>query len=201
MVVFDYGRTQQPLNKVSEPHKTIPPTKPNRILATPLLLTHLPIHLGIQIPTFKPRIPMSISATSSSSSLTPLHTPPPNSPVIMSEVQPDAIQEGASDPHAPTGTADDRKAAAALSSLDAQDDDVSGKKGTDSKALGEAMKNLNVDGEKSKEEKKKIVKVDAQDVTLLVTELELSKPKATELLRAHDGNAVKAMGAFVSSSP
>ncbi|KAF2787829.1 hypothetical protein K505DRAFT_316012 [Melanomma pulvis-pyrius CBS 109.77] len=119
---------------------------------------------------------------------------------MAEEPQPADIQEGVSDPHAPTGTAEDRKAAAALSSLDAHDEEASGKKNVDSKALGEAMKNLTVDGKGTVEEKKKTVKVDAQDVVLLVAELELSKPKATELLRAHDGDAVKAMTAFVTAS-
>lgn len=88
---------------------------------------------------------------------------------MASEPQPEEIQEGASDPHAPTGTAEDRKAAAALSSLDARDDESGEKKDVDSKALGEAMKNLTVtEGKGKAEEKKKIVKVEAQDVTLLV---------------------------------
>ena len=33
-----------------------------------------------------------------------------------------------------------------------------------------------------------------------VEELELSKPKATELLKANEGDAVKAMRAFVTAS-
>jgi hypothetical protein len=93
----------------------------------------------------------------------------------MAEPQPDSVQEGAADPHAPTSTAEDRKAAAALSALDAADDD-SNKKEVDSKALGEAMKNLAVADNKSKAPakkevavgKKKVVKVDAKDVELLV---------------------------------
>ena len=36
---------------------------------------------------------------------------------------------------------------------------------------------------------------------LKVNELEVSKQKATELLRSHDGNAVKAMTAFVMTAP
>jgi len=35
---------------------------------------------------------------------------------------------------------------------------------------------------------------------LQIDELELSKPKATELLKAHDGDAVKAMRAYVTAS-
>jgi hypothetical protein len=34
-----------------------------------------------------------------------------------------------------------------------------------------------------------------------VAELEVSKQKATEMLRAHDGNAVQAMTAYVTASP
>jgi NACalpha-BTF3-like transcription factor len=36
---------------------------------------------------------------------------------------------------------------------------------------------------------------------LQVAELEVSKQKATELLRANDGDAVKAMKAFVTERP
>lgn len=84
----------------------------------------------------------------------------------MAEPQPSTVQEGAADPHAPTGTADDREAAAALSTLDAQED--SGlKKEVDSKALDKAMKGLNVIDAKA-EEKKRNVKVEPADVNLLV---------------------------------
>ncbi|KAA8614694.1 hypothetical protein TUN199_04171 [Pyrenophora tritici-repentis] len=61
------------------------------------------------------------------------------------------------------------------------------------------MKGLSV--KENKQGDKKSVKIDASDVTLLMNELEVSKPKATELLRAHDGNAVKAMTAFVMTAP
>lgn len=37
-------------------------------------------------------------------------------------------------------------------------------------------------------------------VSLKVEELELSKAKATDLLKAHDGDAVQAMRAFVTAS-
>jgi NACalpha-BTF3-like transcription factor len=33
-----------------------------------------------------------------------------------------------------------------------------------------------------------------------VEQLELSRPKATELLKAHEGDAVKAMSAFVTAT-
>ncbi|KAL6712440.1 hypothetical protein ACN47E_000317 [Coniothyrium glycines] len=118
----------------------------------------------------------------------------------MAEPQPSAIHEGAADPHAPTSTAEDRKAAAALSTLDAQEEGGA-KKDVDGKALDKAMKVLSVDDKKKEEEKKKAVKVEASDVALLVSELELSKQKATELLRANQGNAIKAMTAYVTASP
>lgn len=82
----------------------------------------------------------------------------------MAEPQPSTIHEGAAEPHAPTGTADDRKAAAALSTLDTQEDG-SAKKEVDGKALDKAMKGLDVNG---KSEEKKVVKVEAGDVALLV---------------------------------
>ncbi|KAI4692602.1 hypothetical protein J4E81_007018 [Alternaria sp. BMP 2799] len=118
----------------------------------------------------------------------------------MAEPQPSTVQEGAADPHAPTGTADDRKAAAALSTLDAPQEGENGaKKEVDGKALDKAMKGLNV--KDKKEGEKKNVKIEAADLDEQVSELELTKPKATELLRAHDGNAVKAMTAFVMTAP
>lgn len=43
----------------------------------------------------------------------------------------------------------------------------------------------------------KNVKLDAADVALVVDQLDLSRPKATELLKAHDGDAVEAMRAYV----
>ncbi|OCL00975.1 uncharacterized protein K441DRAFT_532691 [Cenococcum geophilum 1.58] len=122
----------------------------------------------------------------------------------MAEEQPASVREGASTPPPPTGTAEDRKAAAALSSLDAHDDDSgAAKSGADSEALGQAMEKLNVGGPKKEEQKavpRRAVKVDPADVNMLVEQLELSKVKATELLKAHDGNAVKAMSAFITTS-
>lgn len=131
----------------------------------------------------------------------------------MAEPQPSTVQEGAAEPHAPTGTADDRKAATALSTLDAQEDNEI-KKEVDDKALDKALKGLNIKDAKTGE-KKKHVKVELTDVNLLVRplqervlddvandeqakELDLSKQKATELLKAHDGNIVRAMTAFVT---
>ena len=129
----------------------------------------------------------------------------------MAEPQPPTVQEGAAEPHAPTGTADDRKAAAALSSLDAQDDS-SVTKEVDGKALDKAVKGLST--KDTKPDEKKNVKVEPADVNLLVCasveqvllditddaqikELDLSKQKATDLLKAYDGSAVKAMTAYV----
>ena len=130
----------------------------------------------------------------------------------MAEPQPSAVQEGAADPHAPTGTADDRKAAAALSTLDAQEDGGVEKE-VDGKALDKAVKGLSI--KDSKTEEKKNVKVEPADVNLLVCalsreatldciadhlqvkELDLSKQKATDLLKTYDGSALKAMTAFV----
>ncbi|KAF1934207.1 uncharacterized protein M421DRAFT_354 [Didymella exigua CBS 183.55] len=114
----------------------------------------------------------------------------------MAEPQPSEIQEGAAVAHAPTATAADRKAAATLSSLDAQDDNGGGKKGVEGKALDQAMKNLNV--KDAKVEAKTDGKVEMADVNLLIKELNVNKQTATDLLKRYEGSAVKAMSAFVA---
>ncbi|KAF2840470.1 hypothetical protein M501DRAFT_1002826 [Patellaria atrata CBS 101060] len=123
---------------------------------------------------------------------------------MAEEPQPSNITAGAEDTPSLPSNAEDRKAAAALSALDtrgADDDAGENRKNVDSEALGQAMKNLDLGKEgKKDEEVKKVVKVDAGDVKLLVEQLELSKVKATELLKAHDGHAVRAMVAFVQAS-
>ncbi|PYI04028.1 hypothetical protein BO78DRAFT_471498 [Aspergillus sclerotiicarbonarius CBS 121057] len=112
--------------------------------------------------------------------------------------------------------AEDRKAAAALSALNtsqiASDATPKAPSAADQEALGKAMSRLEiaaghgsskkpVAGARRKEAevvKKKAVKVTAEDVNLLVEELDLTKIKATELLKSHDGNAVQAIRAFVT---
>jgi hypothetical protein len=84
----------------------------------------------------------------------------------MAEPQPSEVHEGAADPHAPTSTAQDRKAAAALSALDALDGENGAKKEVDGKALDKAMQGLSVTDKKEGE--KKNVKIEPSDVTLLV---------------------------------
>ncbi|KAH7321401.1 hypothetical protein B0I35DRAFT_408352 [Stachybotrys elegans] len=102
-------------------------------------------------------------------------------------------------------SAEDRKAASALANLDANDDSSAAQ--VDHEAVSKAMKSLG--GAKSitvsatsasaaAAAPRKNVKVDPADVALLVDELELVKAKATELLKAHDGDAVKAMNAYIS---
>ncbi|KIW84220.1 hypothetical protein Z517_03469 [Fonsecaea pedrosoi CBS 271.37] len=116
--------------------------------------------------------------------------------------------------------AEDRKAAAALNSLNANEMSTeNGESGTrqpsaaDQEALGKAMSRLEIAsgvGKKKEDttktqakkevEVKKKVKIAAEDVNLLVEELDLSKTKATELLRSHDGNATLAIKAFIIPS-
>ncbi|KIW98917.1 uncharacterized protein Z519_00580 [Cladophialophora bantiana CBS 173.52] len=113
--------------------------------------------------------------------------------------------------------AEDRKAAAALNSLNANEMSTeNGESGTrqpsaaDQEALGKAMSRLEIasglgkkkeDNTKAQAKKevevKKKVKIAAEDVNFLVEELDLSKNKATELLRSHDGNATLAIKAFI----
>lgn len=103
----------------------------------------------------------------------------------MAEPQPPQVREGADvDDETPAvpASAEDRKAAAALSSLDARGEDDEGtskKTNLDQEALGKAMSRLELvskgkesDKGKSKEggveKKKPMVKVDQADVALLV---------------------------------
>ncbi|KAI0169959.1 hypothetical protein GGR52DRAFT_552373 [Hypoxylon sp. FL1284] len=120
----------------------------------------------------------------------------------MAEPQPNTIHEGSNtgdiedEVQNTAKSAEDRKAAAAMASLDSRGDDAANVNAVDQEAVSKAMKSLGGGGAVQKKEIKK-VKVDSADVVLQVDELDLTKAKATELLKAHDGDAVKAMGAFV----
>ncbi|KAL4887970.1 hypothetical protein BDV59DRAFT_206504 [Aspergillus ambiguus] len=133
----------------------------------------------------------------------------------------DSIPSAAPDPdvveqHLPAN-AEDRKAAAALSSLNtteiAADTVAKPPSSTDQEALGKAMSRLEIAagqgsskkpaGEAQKKQAevvKKAVKVSSEDVNLLVDQLDLNKIKATELLRLHEGDARKAIRAFITPS-
>ncbi|KAI0383578.1 hypothetical protein F5Y04DRAFT_278758 [Hypomontagnella monticulosa] len=119
----------------------------------------------------------------------------------MAEPQPRSVHEGATgdvdeEVQTTAKSAEDRKAAAAMASLDSRGDDASTSgNAVDQDAVNRAVQGLGGGAVEKKEVKK--VKVDAADVALLVDELDLTKPKATELLKAHDGDAVKAMKAFI----
>jgi hypothetical protein len=102
----------------------------------------------------------------------------------MAETQPPNVVEGATtgdiDDELPVAakSAEDRKAAAALSSLDApRDDDASATKDVDREAVRKAMDRLAGSGAangaaakkgEDKQVPKKVIKVDQADVTLLV---------------------------------
>ena len=138
----------------------------------------------------------------------------------MAEPQPSSVHEGMDrEEPAPFPTsAEDRKAAAAMSSLERRggDEDEAAAKPSkliDQEALGKAISRLELADkagtvaagakktkEKEEVEKRAKIKVDQADVALLVEELDLSKGKATELLRANEGDAVKAMRGFVKAA-
>ena len=97
-------------------------------------------------------------------------------------------------------SAEDRKAATALANLDAiEDASAAHQSPVDQDALNKATKTA-AKTQAAQKDANKNVKVEAADVTLLVDELELPKPKATELLKNNEGDAVKAMRAFVAAS-
>ncbi|KAI0466624.1 hypothetical protein F4859DRAFT_293489 [Xylaria cf. heliscus] len=116
----------------------------------------------------------------------------------MAEPQPHNINEGATggdveEEVTKAKSAEDRKAAAALASMDSNADGAVAAE-VDAAAVSKLATAAPASTEK-KEVKK--VKVDPADVALLVDELELTKAKATEFLKAHDGDAVRAMRAFI----
>lgn len=108
-------------------------------------------------------------------------------------------------------SAEDRKAASALASLDVSHDDATASKDVDRRAVDEAMKRLGAAAAASSSAVSasskpvaakpavpvKNVKVEPADVALVVDQLDLARPKAMDLLRAHDGDAVEAMRAYV----
>jgi hypothetical protein len=90
---------------------------------------------------------------------------------MASDPLPSASNAADDDPALPSN-AEDRKAAEAMSKLeDRGDDDGSPAKEVDAEALGKAMKNLAIgaEAERAAELKKKKVKVEAADVTLVVS--------------------------------
>lgn len=106
--------------------------------------------------------------------------------------------------------AEDRKAASALASLDTPSDAAAtpSNDNVSSEAVSQAMLKLGDDDKAKKPAAntassaaaapapvRKNVKVDAADVALVVDELEVTKAKATELLKAHDGDAVATLRA------
>lgn len=91
---------------------------------------------------------------------------------MAEEKQPPGLVEGATgeveeEVQDKAKSAEDRKAAAALSKLDARDDDVAGAS-VDQEGLNKAMNKLSVSKATENKDLKK-VKVDAADVTLLVS--------------------------------
>lgn len=96
----------------------------------------------------------------------------------MAEPQPHNVTEGADLPDVVPATEEDRKAAQAMSSLDATGNDEAPKKEVDQEALSKALKNFEISQGakksstgavvKKEEAPKKIIKVDPADVALLV---------------------------------
>lgn len=136
----------------------------------------------------------------------------------MAEPQPSKIQEGDQAPAAIPGS--NKSETAALNSLDNQSTELKSTNTASTAALGKAMKNLNIANEDKPQSKN--VKVDMADVVLLVSvnratinhrwrgrnakgvylqaeNLDVSRAKATELLKGNDADPVKAMRAWVAA--
>ncbi|PHH67122.1 hypothetical protein CDD81_4517 [Ophiocordyceps australis] len=124
----------------------------------------------------------------------------------MADKQPSNIVQGAvgdidDERPAAAQSAQDRKAASALASLDAADSsqDAQASANVDRAAVDKAMRNLAAAKPSAAKKTTTGVKVDAAHVALLVDQLELPRPKATELLKQNQGDPVLAMRAFVNS--
>ncbi|KAL4770360.1 hypothetical protein BDW60DRAFT_77798 [Aspergillus nidulans var. acristatus] len=143
----------------------------------------------------------------------------------MSDPIPSATTATTSELPSASAAAEDRKAAAALSSLNTTEitsetaaSETKQPSSADQEALGKAMSRLEIaaegtkshagskgkgeGGSKTSETKKKAaavaaVKVSGEDVSLLMNELDLNKIKATELLKANEGDSRKAIRAFI----
>ncbi|CAH0056751.1 unnamed protein product [Clonostachys solani] len=94
-------------------------------------------------------------------------------------------------------SAEDRKAASALANLDESASSPSAAPAVDHEAVTKAMKNLG--GLGGGPGTRRNVKVDPADVALLVDQLDMTRPRATEFLKSHDGDAVTAMRAYVTA--
>ncbi|SPO02152.1 uncharacterized protein DNG_04825 [Cephalotrichum gorgonifer] len=96
-------------------------------------------------------------------------------------------------------SAEDRKAASALANLNAEPS-PQGNGNVDQAAVSAAMKKLGGGKGGVSLPIRGNVKIEQADVALLVEQLDLAKGKATELLKSNDGNAVKALRAFVQGN-
>ncbi|KAJ5340822.1 hypothetical protein N7541_009946 [Penicillium brevicompactum] len=134
----------------------------------------------------------------------------------MSDPIPSATADHDAADHKSVSNAEDRKAAAALSSLNVSEIATEGASDgapetANQEALGKAMSRLDIatgEGPMTKKAgvqkspgggaKQKVVKLAAADIALLVDQLDLTKIKAMELLKLHDGDTLKAMKAFIA---
>ncbi|EAS29557.1 uncharacterized protein CIMG_08303 [Coccidioides immitis RS] len=71
--------------------------------------------------------------------------------------------------------------------------------GSAAAATGASKKDTTPAGKKEEEKvvKKPAVKVKAEDVNMLVEQLDLAKPKAIELLKTHENDPIRALRAFI----
>lgn len=163
------------------PRLILQPPRPKKFPPNPP--TRLPPSPATDVTSPAPIDRTSTTLVQTSTHKPVLETQNSQNPHNMAEPQPPNVQEGADPPDALPANAEDRKAAAALNSLDARPDEGSApKKEVDLKALNDAMKALGGAGTHEsaakktsaaagkKEEPKKVVKVDAGDVSMLVSD-------------------------------
>ena len=140
----------------------------------------------------------------------------------MAEPQPASVTEGMDEAAPPLASAEDRKTRAAMSALESSrtvenEDSQKPNKKVDASAISDALSRLEVaneagkssaedpneerrkkrEDERKERERRAKIKVNQADVTTLAEECDLTKVKATELLRAHEGDFEQALRAFL----
>ncbi|KAL7268972.1 hypothetical protein RUND412_008383 [Rhizina undulata] len=89
--------------------------------------------------------------------------------------------------------AEDAKRVKAMEAVESNDSDAGGVTQVSAEALGKAMQDLSVSKPSAGPKATSVAKVNAADVTLIVEEMEISKVKATDVLRSCGGDVSKAL--------
>lgn len=109
-----------------------------------------------------------------------------------------AAHADADDEPVPAQSAEERKAASALAQLDQAGEEAEGAgRAGDAAAASEAVRSLQGAPGAPAPAAAKSLRLDPALVALVADQLEMPRPRASDWLRAHDGDVVAALRAFV----